>query len=74
MLYAAARKEINPRKTTESPQLFKELMKIKISPNKLGEGGAAILKILNKNHQKQNVGAIEIEPRNSKILRDPVRL
>jgi hypothetical protein len=44
-------------------------MKIKISPARLVEGGAAMLNTLNKNHHKANKGIMVKLPRVNKILR-----
>jgi len=46
-----------------------QVIKTKISPAKLEDGGAAILKILNKNHHRANIGIIDNPPRTKRILR-----
>ena len=51
-LKAAPKKEAKPTTKAIKPNIESELIKIKISPAKLGVGGAAILATLNKNHHK----------------------
>jgi hypothetical protein len=40
-----------------------------VSPSKFKEGGAAKLKILNKNHHSVKSGVSVVKPRNKMILR-----
>jgi len=72
-LKAAPKKEAKPTTKAIKPNIESELIKIKISPAKLGVGGAAILATLNKNHHKDNKGAIVNPLRNSSILREESR-
>lgn len=68
-LYAAPRKEINPTNIAAPPSQPIQEMKIKISPPKLGLGGAAMLVTLKMNHQRAKIGAKLKELRIKIILR-----
>lgn len=55
------------------PKKERELIKIKISPARLGVGGAAMLATLNKNHHNDNKGVMVRPLRNRSILREDKR-
>lgn len=72
-LKAAPRKEANPILKVNKPETLKDLMKIIISPIKLGLGGAAMFVTLNRNHHIDIKGVIVSPPRKTNMLRDDSR-
>jgi hypothetical protein len=60
---------MSPRRVRESGSHAAHEMKMRISLARLGEGGAARLKMLNRNHHSAISGIIERPPRKRSMLR-----